>query len=85
MIGGQPSEEDLVMWSNFVGQTYDFVEATRADWQGGLTAPRFGHLDQIAALPGPEMPSVRLKGRPSGSAKIITASEKFSRVPKTET
>ncbi|MEX2441160.1 MAG: pirin family protein, partial [Pontimonas sp.] len=69
LIGGQPFEEDLVMWWNFVGRTHEDIEAARARWQGGFTegSDRFGHLDHMAPLPAPEMPSVRLKARPSGS------------------
>lgn len=69
LIGGQPFEEELVMWWNFVGRTHEDVEAARTQWQEGLTdgSNRFGHLDHMPALPAPEMPSVRLKARPSGS------------------
>jgi hypothetical protein len=69
VIGGQPFEEELVMWWNFVGRTHEDVEAARTRWQEGLAegSDRFGHLPHMEALPAPEMPSVRLKARPSGS------------------
>ena len=69
LIGGLPFEEELVMWWNFVGRSHDEVEQVRSEWQAGLEAgsERFGHLGHMAALPAPEMPSVRLKARASGS------------------
>lgn len=68
LIGGQPFEEELVMWWNFIGRDHDEIAAFREEWQAGLThgSKRFGHLPPMEALPAPEMPSVQLKSRPSG-------------------
>jgi quercetin 2,3-dioxygenase len=65
MIGGQPFEEEIVMWWNFIGRSHEEIVDFRQQWQAGLEAgsDRFGHLDHLPALPAPEMPSVRLRPR----------------------
>jgi quercetin 2,3-dioxygenase len=67
LIGGEPLGEPLVMWWNFVGRSHEEIEEFREDWQQGLQAgsPRYGHLENMDAIPAPELPHVRLKARPS--------------------
>jgi redox-sensitive bicupin YhaK (pirin superfamily) len=62
LLGGEPFEEPLAMWWNFVGRSHDEVAAFRADWAAGR---RFGAVEGYAGdrLPAPEMPTVRLKAR----------------------
>jgi len=70
LIGGEPFEEDLVMWWNFVGRRHDDIEAARERWQsdvigGGDPAGPFGTVTGYdgRALPAPTLPTVRLKPR----------------------
>jgi redox-sensitive bicupin YhaK (pirin superfamily) len=62
LIGGQPFEERIVMWWNFVGRSHEDIAEARAGWQSGT---RFGTVTGYdgAPLPAPEMPATRLKSR----------------------
>jgi quercetin 2,3-dioxygenase len=62
LIGGEPFEEPLVMWWNFVGRSHEEIAQAREDWAHG---DRFGTVASCShdALPAPAMPSVRLKAR----------------------
>lgn len=66
VLGGEPFEEDLIMWWNFAARTHDEVVRAREDWETpDAAAERFGHVvthgsERIAA---PEMPHVTLKPR----------------------
>jgi redox-sensitive bicupin YhaK (pirin superfamily) len=62
LLGGEPFDEPLVMWWNFVGRSHDEVADFRADW---AAQRRFGIVEGYAGerLPAPEMPTVRLKAR----------------------
>ncbi|SHF84449.1 pirin family protein [Streptoalloteichus hindustanus] len=62
VLGGEPFDEPLVMWWNFVGRSHEEIVRARADWMSGQ---RFGAVGGCAAdpLPAPEMPTVRLKAR----------------------
>ncbi|PSL36911.1 hypothetical protein CLV49_0513 [Labedella gwakjiensis] len=63
LLGGEPFEDDLVMWWNFVGRDHDEIVAARADWEA--RSPRFGvvqgHGDD--RIPAPPLPTVRLTPR----------------------
>ncbi|RLV55711.1 pirin family protein [Aeromicrobium phragmitis] len=63
LLGGEPFEEELVMWWNFIGRTHEEVARAREDWQA--QAARFGHVDghDGAVIPAPPMPDVRLRPR----------------------
>ena len=65
LIGGEPFQEEIVMWWNFIGRTHDDIEQFRREWQAGITSgsARFGHLDHMPALNAPEMPRVTLRAR----------------------
>ncbi|MDQ0644040.1 pirin family protein [Microbacterium murale] len=66
VLGGEPFEEDLVMWWNFAGRTHDEIAQARADWETPDAATaRFGHVVSHGAerIPAPELPNVRLKPR----------------------
>jgi redox-sensitive bicupin YhaK (pirin superfamily) len=78
LLGGEPFEDDIVMWWNFVGRTHEEIVAYRSEWQDQITAAgsvvgdsqdvsdgRFGIVleDHLPPIPAPEMPTVRLKER----------------------
>lgn len=62
LLGGEPFEEPLVMWWNFVARSHAEIAEARADWQAGR---RFGVVTgyQGDPLPAPAMPTTRLKAR----------------------
>ncbi|HEU5108829.1 MAG TPA: pirin family protein [Micromonosporaceae bacterium] len=62
LLGGEPFDEPLVMWWNFVGRSHDEIARARADWAAGR---RFGEVAGYAgdALPAPAMPTTRLRSR----------------------
>jgi hypothetical protein len=62
LIGGQPLEERLVMWWNFVATDHDEIVAAREEWQAG--SARFGSVTGGGTrLPAPPMPPLRLVPR----------------------
>ena len=65
LLGGEPFDEQLVMWWNFVGRSHEEIVAFREDWADGR---RFGEVHGFAGdpLPAPPMPTTRL--RPRGRA-----------------
>lgn len=72
LIGGEPLDEDILMWWNFVGRTHEEVLAFRAQYQaeigaepGDASEDRFGPFpaNTPAALPAPALPTVRLRPR----------------------
>ena len=62
LLGGEPFDEPLVMWWNFVGRSHEEIRAAREDWMAG---ERFGTVSGYAGdpLPAPAMPTTRLKAR----------------------
>lgn len=62
LLGGEPFEEEIVMWWNFVGRTQDDIAQAREDWMNG---DRFGAVRGYdgAPLPAPVLPDVALKPR----------------------
>ncbi|GAA4242793.1 hypothetical protein GCM10022254_77140 [Actinomadura meridiana] len=62
LLGGEPFEEKLVMWWNFVARTGDEIAKARDDWAAG---DRFGEVRGYdgARLPAPALPTTRLKPR----------------------
>jgi redox-sensitive bicupin YhaK (pirin superfamily) len=62
LLGGEPFEEDLVMWWNFVSRSHEEIVQAREDWMAGR---RFGQVSGCSAdpLPAPALPTVRLKAR----------------------
>jgi redox-sensitive bicupin YhaK (pirin superfamily) len=62
LLGGEPFEEHLVMWWNFVGRSHEEIVQARQDWMDG---DRFGVVKGYdgAPLPAPGLPSTRLKPR----------------------
>jgi redox-sensitive bicupin YhaK (pirin superfamily) len=62
LIGGEPFDEQIVMWWNFIGRDHDEIVAAREDW---ISSERFGTVRGYAgdSLPAPAMPTTRLKPR----------------------
>ncbi|MEU3072704.1 pirin family protein [Streptomyces laurentii] len=62
LLGGEPFEEELVMWWNFVGRSGDEIVQARKDWEEGM---RFGEVHGYdgARLPAPALPKTPLKPR----------------------
>jgi redox-sensitive bicupin YhaK (pirin superfamily) len=62
LLGGEPFDEPLVMWWNFVGRTHEDIAEARKDWMAGR---RFGAVTGYDGdpLPAPAMPTTRLKAR----------------------
>jgi redox-sensitive bicupin YhaK (pirin superfamily) len=63
LIGGEPFEDDIVMWWNFVGRAHDEIVEARDAWEAG--AARFGHVvgHGEERVPAPPLPAVRLTPR----------------------
>jgi quercetin 2,3-dioxygenase len=72
LIGGEPFEERLVMWWNFVGRSHEDIAQARAAWAGGERSERFGTVHGYAGdpLPAPALPTTRLT--PRGRAPDLT-------------
>jgi quercetin 2,3-dioxygenase len=62
LLGGEPFDEQLVMWWNFVGRSHDDIVQARTDWQAGVG---FGVVTGFDGdrLPAPEMPGTTLRPR----------------------
>lgn len=77
LLGGEPFGEEIVMWWNFVGRSHEEIVAFREAWQQQVVrdgapvsdgrevaAGRFGNTGhELAPIPAPELPHVRLKSR----------------------
>lgn len=70
LVGGEPFDEQILMWWNFVGRTHDEVVEARRLWQdaaagGAKGEERFGKVVGYDGppLPAPELPNVRLRPR----------------------
>lgn len=62
LLGGEPFEEDLVMWWNFAARTHDEIAAARDDWEAA--SDRFGVVaGHDERIPAPPLPPVRLLPR----------------------
>ncbi|MEU4120517.1 pirin family protein [Kitasatospora sp. NPDC028055] len=62
LLGGEPFEEKIVMWWNFIGRSGEEITQARNDWEMGS---RFGEVHGYdgARLPAPELPDIPLKSR----------------------
>jgi quercetin 2,3-dioxygenase len=63
LLGGEPFEDEIVMWWNFVARSHEEIAEAREAWETGAT--RFGrvvgHGDE--RIPAPPLPGVRLTRR----------------------
>ncbi|MFE2106357.1 pirin-like C-terminal cupin domain-containing protein, partial [Kitasatospora sp. NPDC059463] len=62
LLGGEPFDEKLVMWWNFIGRSGDEILQARNDWEQGT---RFGQVHGYdgARLHAPALPDIPLKAR----------------------
>ncbi|MFJ4922789.1 pirin family protein [Streptomyces sp. NPDC088725] len=62
LLGGEPFEEEIVMWWNFIGRSHEEIEEARRAWTAGS---RFGEVKGYdgPALRAPDLPPVTLKPR----------------------
>ena len=68
LLGGEPFDEQLVMWWNFIGRSHEEIVEQREAWNGtGLddVPDRFGQVADFAGdrLLAPPLPNTRLKPR----------------------
>lgn len=62
LLGGEPFEDDIVMWWNFVGRTHEEIAEAREAWES--QSERFGVVaGHDERIPAPPMPAVRLTRR----------------------
>jgi redox-sensitive bicupin YhaK (pirin superfamily) len=74
VLGGEPLDEDILMWWNFIGRSHEEIVEYRRQWQAEVAAfgeglpatTEFGRVLDYPGnpLPAPEMPGVRLRPRP---------------------
>lgn len=62
LLGGEPFEEEIVMWWNFIGRSHDEIAAFRQGWAEGEDFGTVRGFDG-APLPAPALPTTRLKPR----------------------
>ncbi|MDQ0646797.1 redox-sensitive bicupin YhaK (pirin superfamily) [Microbacterium natoriense] len=67
LLGGEPFEDEIVMWWNFAGRSHDEIAQARAEWEAesaGAPTDRFGVVDgHDVRIPAPPLPDVRLMPR----------------------
>ena len=65
LLGGEPFDEDVIMWWNFIGRSGEEIARYRQEWQDG--AARFGavvgYSGAVDRLPAPALPTTNLKPR----------------------
>lgn len=57
LLGGTPSEEQIVMWWNFIGRSHEDIVEAREAWQSA--SDRFGTVDGCDGERLPARPSQR--------------------------
>ncbi|UPK74883.1 pirin family protein [Nocardioidaceae bacterium SCSIO 66511] len=62
LLGGEPFEEELVMWWNFIGRSHAEIESMRKAWSEGSD---YGVVDSFDGyrIPAPPIPDVSLRPR----------------------
>lgn len=65
LLGGEPFDERVIMWWNFIGRSGEEITRYRQEWQDG--ADRFGavrgYSGAVDRLPAPVLPTTQLKPR----------------------
>ncbi|MEW2399469.1 pirin family protein [Streptomyces sp. NPDC046862] len=85
LLGGPPSEEEIVMWWNFIGRSHEDIVRAREDWQTGTD--RFGTVEGYPGhrLPAPALPNARHHTARESSAPLTlvrkASDESASRPP----
>lgn len=64
LLGGQPFEEEIVMWWNFIGRSHEEVAGFREQWasRDARFPPVVDRAERV--MEAPTMPTVRLRPRP---------------------
>ena len=62
LLGGEPFDEEIVMWWNFVGRSHEEIVAFRDEWEAKRFAPVTGGYEG-GTIPAPPLPTTRLKPR----------------------
>ncbi|WP_030194466.1 pirin family protein [Streptomyces sp. NRRL S-87] len=62
LLGGEPFEEEIVMFWNWIGRSHEDIAQAREDWMNGT---RFGEVKGYGGppLPAPSLPPTHLKPR----------------------
>jgi quercetin 2,3-dioxygenase len=68
VLGGEPFEEQLVMWWNFIGRSHADIVQARADWMAAIAAGGNDRFAMVSGydgdpLPAPDLPTTELKPR----------------------
>jgi quercetin 2,3-dioxygenase len=71
LLGGEPFEEEILMWWNFVGRSHEEIVQAREAWMAEVAAGFTGDGLQFGAVPGfdgpplpaPALPTSRLRPR----------------------
>ncbi len=67
LLGGEPFEDEIVMWWNFAGRSHDEIIEAREAWEAesaGAPTTRFGVVEgHEVRIPAPPLPDVRLMPR----------------------
>jgi redox-sensitive bicupin YhaK (pirin superfamily) len=68
ILGGEPFEEEIVMWWNFIGRSHEEIVEQREAWnEGGFEGrpERYGSVEGFpeSRLLAPPLPNIRLKTR----------------------
>ena len=68
LIGGEPFDEEIIMWWNFIARTPEELQAVRAEWNEAATGEasgRFPYFEDALGgwIPAPELPNVTLRPR----------------------
>ncbi|KQX62084.1 pirin family protein [Angustibacter sp. Root456] len=71
LLGGEPFDEEILMWWNFVGRTHEEIVEARERWMGELAGGFAGEQVRFGAVPGftgaplaaPALPTSRLRPR----------------------
>lgn len=62
LLGGEPFEDEIVMWWNFAGRSHDEIAEARDAWEAA--SARFGTVEgHDVRIPAPPLPDVRLMPR----------------------
>lgn len=62
VLGGEPFDDEIVMWWNFAGRSHDEIAEARAEWEAA--SARFGEVEgHDVRIPAPPLPPVRLMPR----------------------
>ena len=63
LIGGEPLGEEILLWWNFVGRSFEEMEQATRDWVAG---ERFGRVEGARGEPlvAPDLSGLRLRGTP---------------------